>query len=397
MKNLREYLEEQINENLIQAVLSAGRNKDGISKIKIRPIRLKGQICYQASATEGQKVLHKNYGRTELIEYVEKELAENFRQFQAQGAVTDGVVLVSKKGKMTIKQKHHEQKEKVQIQAHNRVKQYILKEGVPVPFLINLGVMNEQGKIIHARYDKFRQINRFLEFIEDILPRLSRDREITILDFGCGKSYLTFAMYYYLRKGYDVNIIGLDLKTDVIEKCNSLALRYGYEKLHFYHGDIADYEGVSCVDMVVTLHACDKATDYAFAKAVEWDAQVILSVPCCQHELNKQMENEILKPVLKYGLIKERIAALVTDALRAGRLEEAGYQVQILEFIDMEHTPKNILLRAVRRVDAGMADGQSGLTEAEQKSGQCCKEPDSKRLAETLQIHTTLQKLLEGE
>ena len=198
MKNLREYLEEQINENLIQAVLSAGRNKDGISKIKIRPIRLKGQICYQASATEGQKVLHKNYGRTELIEYVEKELAENFRQFQAQGAVTDGVVLVSKKGKMTIKQKHHEQKEKVQIQAHNRVKQYILKEGVPVPFLIDLGVMNEQGKIIHARYDKFRQINRFLEFIEDILPRLSRDREITILDFGCGKSYLTFAMYYYL-------------------------------------------------------------------------------------------------------------------------------------------------------------------------------------------------------
>ena len=346
MKNLREYLEEQINENLIQAVLSAGRNKDGISKIKIRPIRLKGQICYQASATEGQKVLHKNYGRRELIEYVEKELAENFRQFQAQGAVTDGVVLVSKKGKMTIKQKHHEQKEKVQIQAHNRVKQYILKEGVPVPFLIDLGVMNEQGKIIHARYDKFRQINRFLEFIEDIL---SRDREITILDFGCGKSYLTFAMYYYLRelKGYDVNIIGLDLKTDVIEKCNSLALRYGYEKLHFYHGDIADYEGVSCVDMVVTLHACDTATDYALAKAVEWGAEVILSVPCCQHEVNKQIKNEMLEPVLRYGILKERMSALITDAVRADLLESKGYDTQILEFIDMEHTPKNILLRAV--------------------------------------------------
>ena len=381
MKNLREYLEEQINENLIQAVLSAGRNKDGISKIKIRPIRLKGQICYQASATEGQKVLHKNYGRTELIEYVEKELAENFRQFQAQGAVTDGVVLVSKKGKMTVKQKHHEQKEKVQIQAHNRVKQYILKEGVPVPFLIDLGVMNEQGKIIHARYDKFRQINRFLEFIEDILPRLSRDREITILDFGCGKSYLTFAMYYYLRelKGYDVNIIGLDLKTDVIEKCNSLALRYGYEKLHFYHGDIADYEGVSCVDMVVTLHACDTATDYALAKAVGWNAKVILSVPCCQHEVNKQLEKqrnlhsgkmksktevmevsemlgdqlasmeEVLGPIMDYGLLRERFAALVTDGLRAKHLESEGYETQVLEFIDMEHTPKNILLRAVKK------------------------------------------------
>ena len=343
MKNLREYLEEQINENLIQTVLSAGRNKDGISKIKIRPIRLKGQICYQASATEGQKVLHKNYGSTELIEYVEKELAENFRQFQA----------------------------------HNRVKQYILKEGVPVPFLIDLGVMNEQGKIIHARYDKFRQINRFLEFIEDILPRLSRDREITILDFGCGKSYLTFAMYYYLRelKGYDVNIIGLDLKTDVIEKCNSLALRYGYEKLHFYHGDIADYEGVSCVDMVVTLHACDTATDYALAKAVEWGAEVILSVPCCQHEVNKQIKNEMLEPVLRYGILKERMSALITDAVRADLLESKGYDTQILEFIDMEHTPKNLLIRAVR---TGKRSDQGKL----------------EKMLAALNIHPTLDRLL---
>ena len=347
MKNLREYLEEQINENLIQAVLSASRNKNGISKVKIRPIRLKGQICYQASATEGTKVLHKNYERMQLIEYLEAELAENFGQFQAQGAMTDGVVLVSK---MTIKQKHHASVEKVQIQAHNRVKQYILKEGVPVPFLIDLGVMNDQGKIVHARYDKFRQINRFLEFIEDILPRLSREREVTILDFECGKSYLTFAMYYYLRelKGYDVNIIGLDLKTDVIEKCNSLALRYGYEKLHFYHGDIADYEGVSSVDMVVTLHACDTATDYALAKAVEWGAEVILSVPCCQHEVNKQIRNEMLESVLRYGILKERMSALITDAVRANLLGSKGYETQILEFIDMEHTPKNLLIRAVK-------------------------------------------------
>ena len=347
MNNLREYLEEQINENLIQAVLSASRNKNGISKVKIRPIRLKGQICYQASATEGTKVLHKNYERMQLIEYLEAELAENFGQFQAQGAMTDGVVLVSK---MTIKQKHHASVEKVQIQAHNRVKQYILKEGVPVPFLIDLGVMNDQGKIVHARYDKFRQINRFLEFIEDILPRLSREREVTILDFGCGKSYLTFAMYYYLRelKGYDVNIIGLDLKTDVIEKCNSLALRYGYEKLHFYHGDIADYEGVSSVDMVVTLHAYDTATDYALAKAVEWGAEVILSVPCCQHEVNKQIRNEMLESVLRYGILKERMSALITDAVRANLLGSKGYETQILEFIDMEHTPKNLLIRAVK-------------------------------------------------
>ena len=191
---------------------------------------------------------------------------------------------------------------------------------------------------------------RFLEFVEDILPQLSKEREQTIIDFGCGKSYLTFAMYYYLRelKGYDVNIIGLDLKTDVIEKCNHLAVKYGYEKLHFYQGDIADYEGVSSVDMVVTLHACDTATDYALAKAVEWGAKVILSVPCCQHEVNRQIKNEVLEPVLKYGILKERMAALMTDGIRANLLESMGYETQILEFIDMEHTPKNLLIRAVK-------------------------------------------------
>ena len=211
--------------------------------------------------------------------------------------------------------------------------------------------MTSEGAVVRSRYDKFRQINRFLEFIEDILPRLDKSKETTIIDFGCGKSYLTFAMYYYLKelKGYPVRIIGLDLKQDVINRCNQLSERYGFEKLNFYHGDIASYEGVDHVDMVVTLHACDTATDYALAKAVAWGASVILSVPCCQHEWNKQMENELMKPVFQYGLIKERMAALYTDALRAEILENQGYRTQILEFIDMEHTPKNILIRAVKQ------------------------------------------------
>lgn len=171
--------------------------------------------------------------------------------------------------------------------------------------------MTEEGKIVHARYDKFRQINRFLEFVEDILPRLPKDREVTILDFGCGKSYLTFAIYYYLKElnGFDVRIIGLDLKEDVIEECNQLAEKYGYEKLTFLTGDIASYTGANEVDMVVTLHACDTATDYALEKAVQWNAKVILSVPCCQHELNRQIHCEALEPVLKYGILKERLAA----------------------------------------------------------------------------------------
>ena len=193
--------------------------------------------------------------------------------------------------------------------------------------------------------------NRFLEFIEDILPQLPEDREVTILDFGCGKSYLTFAMYHYLKelKGYQVHIIGLDLKEDVIAHCRELAIKYGYAGLDFYVGDIASYEGISQVDMVVTLHACDTATDYALDKAIRWNAKVILSVPCCQHEMNGQIKNEILAPIFSYGLIKERMAALFTDAIRAQILESKGYQVQILEFIDMEHTPKNILIRAVKK------------------------------------------------
>ena len=203
---------------------------------------------------------------------------------------------------------------------------------------------------------------------------------MTILDFGCGKSYLTFAVYYYLKelKGFDIHVIGLDLKEDVIRRCSGLAKKYGYEKLHFLVGDIADYEGVNEVDVVVTLHACDTATDYALAKAIGWNAKVILSVPCCQHEVNKQIQNDLLQPVLKYGLIRERMSALLTDAIRANLLEEAGYQVQVLEFIDMEHTPKNILLRAVK---SGKQKTSGELTE----------------LMEELHVSPTLAALLRTE
>lgn len=270
-------------------------------------------------------------------------------------------------------------KDRLFVLSHNRQKRYVLKEGFPVPFLVDLGVMTEEGSVVRARYDKFRQINRFLEFIEDVLPKLDKDRENTIIDFGCGKSYLTFAMYHYLNriKGYPIQVIGLDLKKDVISRCSLLAEKYGYDHLHFYQGDIADYEGVNQVDMVVTLHACDTATDYALFKAIGWNAKVILSVPCCQHELNQQIENPLMKPVLQYGVIKERMAALYTDSLRAELLEGQGYRTQILEFIDMEHTPKNLLIRAVK--EGKRKDNQKEL----------------KKLMEFLQVKPTLQRLLE--
>lgn len=363
---LRAYLEEQINEELRQAVLSGRRTGDGPEKVKVRPVSLKGRVQYQISETEGPKVFHKNLDREEAIRYLEQGLLESYSQLQSQGQYLDGTVLVSKKGKVTIRRKKHGSEGAAQMLAHNRVKRYILKEGIPVPFLVDLGVMNAEGKVAAARYDKFRQINRFLEFIEDILPRLSKDREITILDFGCGKSYLTFAMYHYLKqlKGYDVQIIGLDLKADVIARCSHLAEKYGYDKLRFYQGDIADYEGVTSVDMVVTLHACDTATDYALAKAVSWGAEVILSVPCCQHEVNRQIKNGMLEPVLQYGILKERMSALITDGIRAELLKSRGYETQLLEFIDMEHTPKNLLIRAVKTGKVQTPDKVCSMMEA---------------------------------
>lgn len=366
MKTIQEFLEEQIREDLILAVLSGSRKKDIPTRVRIRPVELKGRILYQASSTVGQKVLHRNYTREELLSYMEQCLSGDYSQLQTQGRCSDGSVLVSKKGKQTIKVNPHEVKENVKILSHNRVKQYILPEGVPVPFLVDLGVMSPEGKVHVSSYDKYKQINRFLEFIEDVLPKLSRDREITIVDFGCGKSYLTFAMYYFLRelRGYDVNIIGLDLKADVIENCSRLAESYGYDKLHFLQGDIAGYQGLQKVDMVVTLHACDKATDYALAKAVEWDAEVIFSVPCCQHELNAKISSDLLAPVLKYGILKERLSALITDGIRANLLESKGYTTQILEFIDMEHTPKNLLIRAVKGGKKQGMENLRNMTEA---------------------------------
>ena len=350
---INEILKEAFTKELGMMVISNARKSEEAlgEKIKIRPVLLKDEVKFQVTFYRSPKVIHKNYEAEEVTELVLKWLNENYKQMQAEYKDKKVTVLVSKKGKMAIKVKQNPNKRPVLL-TQNRKKKYILEEGRAVPFLVDLGVMTREGKVVNSRYDKFKQINRYLEFVEDILDKLPKDREITIVDFGCGKSYLTFALYYFLRelKGYQVKIVGLDLKEDVIEHCNELSKKYGYgEKLRFYVGDIAGYQDLEQVDMVVTLHACDTATDYALAKAVNWGAKVILSVPCCQHEVNRQIRNDMLEPVLRYGLIKERMSALLTDAIRGEILEEQGYEVQILEFIDMEHTPKNILIRAVQK------------------------------------------------
>lgn len=349
MQEIRTLLEQSLNIDFLSATLSNPKNKKGVTKVKVRPILKHEVLLFQCESHKNNQVFHENLEATEAVNVLADYMCQ-FKQMQMETKKFRHTVLVSKKGKVTIQKKQQAGCTKEVDLSHNRSKKYILQEGMTVPFLQDLGVMTSDGKIVRTKFDKFRQINRFLEFIEDILPQLAKDREVTILDFGCGKSYLTFAMYYYLHelKKYDVRIIGLDLKTDVIRHCNQLSEKYGYEKLKFLEGNIADYTGVDEVDMVVTLHACDTATDFALDKAVGWNAKVILSVPCCQHELNGQMKSDTLEPLMKYGLIKERMAALVTDALRAEYLENCGYDAQILEFIDMEHTPKNILIRAVK-------------------------------------------------
>lgn len=392
-RQIENLLKDTLGEDLYQVVMSNPRNREKIGKVKIRPVMLKGKLLYQETTYVGHQVFHGNFEKNEAVKRAAGYMSEDFKQCEIETARERATVLVSKRGRVNIKRKRVCQEKEIDL-AHNRMKSYILEEGRPVPFLIDLGVQTEEGKIVKAKYDKFKQINRFLEFIEDILPTLPKERTLRIIDFGCGKSYLTFAVYYFLKelRGLDIEITGLDLKRDVIRRCNELAEKYRYEGLRFLQGDIKAYEGemeegshkgqgesgLQKADMVITLHACDTATDYALAKAVEWGAEVILSVPCCQHEVNKQIDCDKLMPILKYGLLKERVSALITDAVRANVLEENGYEVQILEFIDMEHTPKNILIRGIKRGEKRAAE----------------KMP-VKGMTDFLHIETTLQKLLQ--
>ena len=384
MSDLQIYLSKLLNEKLYQMIISNPVKKDAVNKIKIRPILMKGVLMFQETRFCGTQVFHQNFCSEEMQTRIVTYMEQDFKQLEAEHMEGNLHVLISKKGKVTLKyQKKQGTNEAVRpVMTHNREKKYILKEGIPVPFLIDLGVQTPEGKIVRSRYDKFKQINRYLEFVEDILPTLTKKDTIHIVDFGCGKSYLTFALYYYLHElqKQDVSITGLDLKEDVIQKCNALAKNYGYEKLHFYHGDIADFQGSNDIDMVVTLHACDTATDYALKKAIDWNAKVIFSVPCCQHEVNKQIENELLSPILKYGILKERLSAILTDGIRANLLEEAGYETQILEFIDMEHTPKNLLIRGVNHSD--LRTGQQAVGNTLEK------------FTQEMHIDTTLQKLM---
>lgn len=339
-----------INGSLSKAIISNRKNKseDGPLKITIKPFDQKGTTKYQFERHFQKKVTHENLDPEEASELTMQLLQLDFKQGDFKTTEGEYQVLVSNKGAARIREVSSK-KHLIDL-AHDRKKNYILQDGEPVDYLVHLGVMSPEGAVYKKKYDKFRQINRFLELVEDTVDTLKGKETINIVDFGCGKSYLTFALYHYLSsiRGFDINIVGMDLKKDVIDFCNDIAEKLDYENLKFICGDIADYVPVSEIDMVVTLHACDNATDIALVKAAQWGARVIMSVPCCQHELFSKIKNGELIGMLKHGIIKERLSSLVTDSIRGSILEILGYQVQILEFVDMEHTPKNIMIRAVK-------------------------------------------------
>lgn len=335
-----------VKNELIEIIISGKEEKiTEYNKISIKPF-LKDEIIYfQFAYIYDKKTTHGNIEAVETIDKLVEDFV-NFKQMVIFAKSNDYQVLKNKKGVKVIKNKASKKQGEL---LHNRKKNYIIPEDEPCKFLEILGVMNEKGKVFKEKYDKFRQINKYLEFIRDIKDELNKKKKIRIVDFGSGKAYLTFALYYYINEvlGVEAEITGIDLKKDVVEFCNDTAKKLEYKNLKFLWGDIKTFTEFEGIDMIVTLHACDIATDMAIAHGIKWKSRIIMVVPCCQHEIFTQIKNESMSPLLKHGILKERISSLVTDAARGNLLEVVGYNVQFVEFIDMEHTPKNIMIRAI--------------------------------------------------
>ena len=338
---------------LLRAVLSKPRSAELARKVTVEPMELRRGTAFQFASQFADRVTHENLDTGEARERLGLLLAD-YGQGLLQTAEADWQIL----GESVLKRAPTRTPS---LRGHDRRKRYLLQEGTSVPFLVELGVMTADGKVRASRYDKFRQVNRFLELVDDVVPSLRTDGTLHVVDFGCGKSYLTFAIHHLLTelRGRDVEIVGLDLKDDVIEACSALAARSGTEGLRFEHGDIAGFDARQKVDLVVSLHACDTATDEALAQAIRWQADAILAVPCCQKEAYGQIQSAALAPLLRHGLAKERLASLVTDTLRAQLLELNGYRTQLVEFVPLEHTAKNVLIRAVKGAPAGVETRRS--------------------------------------
>lgn len=354
MEELTQIIRQILETEPRKIVVSNRRQKEyPYVRTVLERICLKKKPCFQMTRYTEKQAFHENLSLEEGEKALRDIFLEGYKQADSFGETFACCLKESKKGKLFFSKKKTDAALARKItgqseRGHNKKKRYLLEEGRMIPPLVDLGIFTPSGKVVNAYYDKYRQINRFLEIVDDVIPE--DQKEFTIIDFGCGKSYLTFVLYYYFvfLKRCRVTMIGLDLKKEVVEHCNSVAKKYGYEGLSFEIGDINGYQYSGRVDMVVTLHACDTATDYALYHAVRWGTRMIFSVPCCQHELNGQMKSDKFSILTRYGIIQERTAALMTDAVRGNLLEACGYKTQLMEFVDFSHTPKNILIRAVK-------------------------------------------------
>ena len=386
MKNKDMTIEEAVKEMMklspIKIIISNGVTKaQETKKIQIE----KKERCYQIAEFTEKQVFHKNVDEKELERVCLAALDDNFLQLNTWGISSEAQIKLTKKKKVLFAVKKADNKKMAEeVKTNNRKKNYILEEGRVIEPLVDMGIFTKEGKIVNSMYDKFKQINRFIEIIDDELKK-KIITHLNIIDFGCGKSYLTFIVYYYLTeiKKIKVNMIGLDLKEDVIKKCNNAAKKYGYNDLSFELGDINGYKATFKVDMVITLHACDLATDFALYNAINWGADYIFSVPCCQHELNAEIKSETFSLMTRYGIIKERFSALVTDAIRGNLLEYMGYNVNLLEFVDLSHTPKNILIRAVKNPNKTKEVKEKAMDEV-------------KRMMEEFGLNQALYRMIEG-
>ncbi len=361
MEELGHYIHEMLADDITKMVFSVPRT----SEVPYRKIIIwKKEVYFQVESFTEKQAFHENIEKEQLEEKITEILTGMFRQLNGWGKSREYSIKFSKKDKILFHAGVAKSK-LPQMELHNRKKQYLLEEGTIIAPLVDMGIFTQEGKVVHSMYDKYKQINRFIEIIDDVMARYEKE-DINIVDFGCGKSYLTFIAYYYFTeiKKRKVNITGLDLKADVIEKCNAAAKKYGYENLVFQVGDINGYQPKEPVDMVISLHACDTATDYALWNAIEWDSKIIISVPCCQHEVAKQWHSEEIAIFERYGIVKERVAAAMTDAVRGNLLTACGYKTQLLEFVDLAHTPKNILIRCVKS-NIGKEQRKQVLEEAE--------------------------------
>ena len=384
MENIQNAIDEISKEEIIKIVISNKKAKEEkYNKINISLKEKSNKKYYQIEKFTDKQVFHENIEIKGLKSKLEEYMLERYKQLNAWSKDTNFDMKISKKGKVFLGKKKSNNMKMIDIN-HNKEKNYILKEGMIIQPLIDLGVFTKEGKVVKSQYDKYKQINRFVEIIDDEI-RKNSSKELTILDFGCGKSYLTFVLYYYFTeiKNINVKMIGLDLKEDVIKNCNEIAKKYSYTNLTFEIGDINGFKYNNNVDMVITLHACDTATDYALYNAIKWNTKMIFSVPCCQHEFNHQMKPETLEIISKYGIIKERISALMTDATRANLLEYLGYKTQLLEFIDIAHSPKNILIRA----------SKSNISEEKKKKSLS----EVEELMKNFNFEPTLYKLLKDD